>query len=132
MRDIPEEVPENDLDDIPTDEDPEVIGGDVLETDGGGKLGDETDGADNEARQGKTLGTSGGLQGFGGNDTLQRSVGEGEDNVEEVVECQGGLTLRLANGAGLSDGEGNTGIDGHGDSAGYISRISRLIKQGRV
>lgn len=132
MSNIPEEVPENDLEDIPTDEDPEVVGGDVAQTDGGGELGDETDGADKEARQGKTLGTSGSLQGFGGNDTLQRSVGEGEDNVEEVVECQGGLTLGLANGASLGDGEGNTGVDGHGDSASYVPRISRLIKQGEV
>ena len=52
MIDIPEQPPEHDLKEIPTDEDPEVVGGNVAKTDGRGELTDETDGADHEARQG--------------------------------------------------------------------------------
>lgn len=115
---IPEHPPEEDLNEIPTDKDPEVVGGNVAETNGRGELTDETDGADHEAGQGQTLGTSGSLQSFSGDDTLQRSVGEGENDVEEVVECQGSLTLRLADGSGLSDRDGDGSIDCHSNSAG--------------
>jgi hypothetical protein len=117
---IPEQIPEHNLKQIPANEDPEVVGGNVAETDGRGKLADETDGADHEARKGQTLGTSGGLQSFSRDDTLQGSVGEREHDVEEVVESQGSLTLRLADGSGLSDGERDGGVDGHSNGAGFI------------
>lgn len=96
------------------------MGGDVLETDRTGVLADETDAADHETGQGETLGTSSGFEGLGGNDTLQGSVGEGEDDVEEVVEGDGGLAVGFVDVAGLGlldQGLGDTGVDGHGDGA---------------
>lgn len=92
---LPEEPPTDRLEDVPTDEDPEVVGRNIFETNGRSKLTDKTDAADHEAGQSQTLGAGGCLQGLGGNDTLKRSVGEGKDSVEEIVESKGGLTLGL-------------------------------------
>lgn len=94
------------------------MGGDILQTDRAGVLADETDAADHETGQGETLGTGGGFEGFSRNDTLQGGIGEGEDEVEEVVEGDGGLAVGLVDVAGgglLDQGLGDTGVDGHGD-----------------
>lgn len=93
---LPEEVPEDGLDNVPADKDPEVVGRNVRETNGRSKLADETNAADHEAGQSQALGTSGCLQSFGRNDTLEGSVGEREDHVEKVVESKSSLALGLA------------------------------------
>lgn len=46
---VPEEVPENGLDNVPANKDPEVVGRNVMKTNGGSKLADETNAADHEA-----------------------------------------------------------------------------------
>lgn len=87
-----EEVPEDGLDDVPADEDEDVVVLDVLEGDGTSVQVDEGDGADNNGVHGHTLGTSGGLQALDGVESLERSVGEGVDDVEEVEEGDGTTT----------------------------------------
>lgn len=48
---LPEEVPEDHLEEIPSDKDPKVVGRDGVQSDRGCEMTDETDGADHEARQ---------------------------------------------------------------------------------
>ena len=93
---LPKEVPENGFNNVPTDEDPKVVGGDVCHTNRCRKLTDETDTTDHEARKCQTLGTSCSLQSLRWDDTLEGGVGERENDVEEVVECKSGLTLGFA------------------------------------
>lgn len=87
-----EEVPEDGLDDVPADEDEDVVVLDVLEGDGTGVQVDEGDGTDNDSVHGHTLGTGGGLQALDGVESLERGVGEGVDDVEEVEEGDGTTT----------------------------------------
>jgi hypothetical protein len=49
MKHVPEEVPANDLDDIPGDEDVDVFVADIVKTDGARKLVDETDKVDHDS-----------------------------------------------------------------------------------
>lgn len=79
------EIPSNSLDDIPSDEDVDDLVLNVLEADGQSKLAQETHGRYNEGGGSQTLGSHGGLKSFSGDDTLQRCVGKGENNVEEEV-----------------------------------------------
>lgn len=87
-----EEVPEDGLDDVPTDEDEDVVVLDVLEGDGTSVQVDEGDGTDNDGVHSHTLGTGGGLQALDGVESLERSVGEGVDDVEEEEESDGTTT----------------------------------------
>lgn len=90
-KNIPKEVPSDGLDEIPANKDKDVLVADVVESDGASELVDEAHGVDNEAGKGKTLATDGGLESLGGDDTLEGSVSEGEDDVEEEVSGQGTL-----------------------------------------
>lgn len=79
------EVPGEGLNEIPADKDKDVLVLDVSESDGRAELVDEGDGVDDETRRGETLGAHRGLESLGGDDTLEGSVGEGEDDVEKEV-----------------------------------------------
>jgi hypothetical protein len=106
-----EEVPEDRLEDVPADEDPEVVGRDVCKSNRSSELTDETDAANHEAGQSQTFGTSGRFQRLGGDDTLEGGVGEREDNVEQVVESKGSLALVFANGISIGDFLQDTGVN---------------------
>lgn len=90
-KNIPKEVPSDGLDKIPADKDKDVLVANVVESDGASELVDEAHSVNNEAGKGKTLAADGGLESLGGDDTLEGSVGEGEDDVEEEVSGQGTL-----------------------------------------
>lgn len=117
---LPEEVPENGFDNVPTDEDPEIVGRDICHTDGGRKLTDKTDAANHEARERETLGTGRSLQGFCWDDTLEGGVGEREDDVEEVVESKSCLTLGFANVSCVGNLLQNSSVDRQEDGAGLF------------
>ena len=88
-RNLPEEVPEHRFNDIPSHKDPDVFVANALVGDWGAESVDEAHSADNEARSSKTLGTHICVESFGGDDTLERSVCEAENDLEEEVSCQG-------------------------------------------
>ena len=112
-RDVPEEVPDDGLDNVPTNKDVDELVADVAEANGSRELVDETNGADNDARGSQTLGTHGGLESLAGDDALQGGIGEGEDDVEEEVGGQGTLRVRgddVVSLTGQSGGEAR--VDG--------------------
>jgi hypothetical protein len=86
------EVPEDGLDDVPSDEDEDVSVGNVLESDGGGIQVDEGHQADEDTIHGHTLGASLGGQALDRVEGLQRGIGERVDDVEEEVGSQGTLS----------------------------------------
>ncbi|CAG8643614.1 2892_t:CDS:2 [Acaulospora colombiana] len=86
------EVPEDGLDNVPSDEDEDVSVGNVLEGDGAGVQVDEGDQRDEDTVHGHTLGASLGGQALDGVEGLQRGIGEGVDDVEEEVGSQSTLS----------------------------------------
>ena len=123
---VPEEVPDDGLENIPANEDVNELVTDVAQTDGSGELVDEANGADDDAGCGQTLGTHGRLEGFGRNDTLQGRVGEGVDNIEEKVRSQRALFVRDLQVRGLvGECGGETRVDSQADRASYSgTRVS--------
>jgi hypothetical protein len=95
--DLPEEVPKDRLEHIPANKDPEIVRGNVLQTNRSGELADETDATDHEARQSQALGASSCFQGFSRDDTLEWGISERKNDVEKIVECKSSLALGLAN-----------------------------------
>jgi len=86
------EVPNNGFDNIPSDKDKDVFVSNVVEGDGSAVQVDEGEDADNNTVHTHTLGTSLGSQAFYGVEGLERSVGEGIDDVEEEVGSECSLT----------------------------------------
>lgn len=84
-QDLPEEVPHERFEAIPTDKDVDVLVAQVLQPDRSRKLVDESNSVDDDSRRSETLGPHGSLQSFRRDDPLQGGVGEGKDNVEEEV-----------------------------------------------
>lgn len=93
MIDIPAEIPDDGLNDIPADKHEDVLVANVAKGDGTSELVDEAHAVDNETRKSKALGTGGGLECLGGDGTLQRGIGERVDDVEE--EVRGERTLAV-------------------------------------
>lgn len=92
-QDLPEEVPEDGLDDVPADEDENVSVANVAQRNGTAELVDEPEDSDDDARCGETLGAAVGIESLGRDDTLERRVGEGVNDVEQEVEGEGGLSI---------------------------------------
>lgn len=86
------QVPEDGLADIPSDEDEDIVVLDVLESDGAGVQVDEGEQADDDTIHTHTLGTGFRSQALDGVKSLERSVGEGVDDVEEEVGGESTLT----------------------------------------
>jgi hypothetical protein len=89
------EPPDRSLDQIPGAKDKDVSILHVSEGDGPGVGIDKTEQVDDDTGSRKTLGTSRRSQVFGRVDSLQRSVGEGVDNTEQVVGSESSLTVAL-------------------------------------
>lgn len=121
--DLPEEVPEDCLDDIPPHEDEDVLVLDGAQSNGTGELVDEAKQANDNTRGGKTLGTPVGVECLGWDYALQRGIGEGVDGVEEEVEGESGLAVHdivgveLVVDGVLRDAGGGAAVDGKQDGA---------------
>lgn len=88
---VPEKPPQEGFDAVPGDEDPDVIVLNVLEGDGRAVQVNETEDVDYQAIHGQALGAKAGVQSLGRQDTLQWSVGEGENDVEKEIEGKRGF-----------------------------------------
>ncbi len=124
-RDVPEEVPDDGLDNVPADKDVDEFVANVAQTDGSSELVDETNGADNDARGGQALGAHGGLERLAGDDALQGGVGEGEDDVEEEVGGQGTLRVR---GDDIVSLVGQSGREARVDGKAQCARCARKMR----
>lgn len=92
---VPEQVPQNTLNDIPADKDIDVSVANVAISNGSAEGVDETHATNDETGSSKTLGTNVGIKSLSRNDTLKRSVGETVDDLEEEVSRQSTLCERL-------------------------------------
>lgn len=93
-RHSPEEIPDDRLDNVPSNEHIDVLVSEVVlvESNWPSELIDETHGVDNDTRSSETLGAHGRFEGLGRDDTLKRRVGEGEDDVEQEVSGKRSLS----------------------------------------
>lgn len=110
-----EQIPEDSLDAVPSDEDEDILVLDVLESDGAGELVDESEQVDDNTVHGHTLRAGGGLQALDRVERLERGVCERVDDVEEEVGRDSALAdtkvlrvighLRPAGGQSTVDGK---------------------------
>ena len=114
-----EEPPAQSLDEVPEDEEHDVVVANVGEGDRPGKEVDEAHGLRGNVAEGKTLGTHAGGEVLDSDGSLERGVDESAKDAKEDVDSDGTLTDssvdRLVLVDGLLDDRGEGDEDGEGD-----------------
>jgi hypothetical protein len=90
-KNVPEQIPEDTLDNIPADKNVDILVADTFVCNGGAEGINETHSANDGPRSRKTLRTPVCVECFGRDDSLKRSVCEPVDYLEEKVRRESAL-----------------------------------------